>query len=205
MNFLDALEFRHACKLFDTDKHISGEDKKSILEYGRQSPSSFGLEPWHFLVISDNNLREQIRPACWNQAQITSASFIVIYLSYLPHNFRGETTLLKQRITRKNTDEAKYKMYLNLVTTFLSAQNTQEWAKRQTYIARANMMTGAATLGIDSCPMEGFEVEKLKPLLAEYVDWNNFDAVAIAAFGYRKNAPPAPHTREDLSSIVSYI
>lgn len=204
MDFLDALAFRHACKVFDMNQNISDGDKKLILEFGRNSPSSFGIEPWHFLVISDKNLRAQIKPACWNQEQITSSSFVVIYLSYLPHHFRGDTPFLKQRLTRLNQDEGKYKFYLNLVTSFLAAQNTQEWAKRQTYIALANMMTGAASLGIDSCPIEGFEVEKLKPILAEYVDWNNLDLAAIAAFGHRKNEQPKK-IRENLSSVFSFI
>lgn len=204
MNFLEALNFRHACKLFDTNKQISDKDKNLILEFGRQSPSSFGLEPWHFLVISDQSLREKIKSASWNQEQVTSSSFIVVYLSYLPHNFRGESILIKQRVARKAFDEDKQKFYINLVTTFLSAQNTHEWAKRQTYIAMANMLTGAASLGIDSCPMEGFEYERIKPLLAEYVDWNNLDIVALAAFGYRKNEQPK-HVREEFSSVVTYV
>ena len=204
MNYLEALNFRHACKLFDSEKQISEEEKKLILEFGRQSPSSFGLEPWHFLVISNHELREKMKPACWNQAQITSSSFVVVYLSYLPHNFRGETPFLQQRIKRKAKAEEQYKFYLNLVTTFLSAQNTQEWVKRQSYIPLANMMTGAASLGIDTCPMEGFEVEKLRPILAPHVDWNQFDISAIVAFGYRKNEQPN-HIREEISSVISYV
>lgn len=204
MNFLEAMEFRHACKIFDETKKISEEQKKLILEYGRQSPSSFGLEPWHFLVITDKDLREKIKGACWNQEQVTSSSFVVVYLSYLPHNFRGETTFLKQRLSRRGFDESRYRFYFNMVETFLAAQNTEEWAKRQSYIPMANMMTGAATLGIDSCPMEGFEVEKLKPVLANYVDWNNFAPVALAAFGYRKNEQPKK-VREDISSLVTSI
>lgn len=204
MNFLESLNFRHACKLFDPSKNINDHDRNLILEFGRNSPSSFGIEPWHFLVISDKNLRTQIKPACWNQEQITSSSFIVVYLSYLPHHFRGDTAFLRQRLTRWNSDEEKYKFYLNMVTSFLAAQNTQEWAKRQTYIALANMMTGAASLGIDSCPIEGFEAEKLKPILSEYADWNQLDLSAIAAFGYRKNEQPKK-IRENVSSVCSYI
>ena len=204
MDFLEAMNFRHATKSFDKNKKISEANKQAIVEFGRLSPSSFGIEPWHFLVVSSQELREKIKPACWNQDQLTSSSFVVIYLSYLPHHFRGDTPFLKQRLMRRSRDEERYLPFLNMVTTYLSAQNTGEWAKRQSYIPLANMMTGAASLGIDSCPIEGFEVEKIKPLLANHVDWNKFDITAITAFGYRA-AEQTPRFREDSSSVVTHI
>lgn len=204
MNFLDALISRHACKLFDDTREVSEEDKKLIVEFGRQSPSSFGIEPWHFIVISDKSLRERLKPACWNQNQVTTSSFVVVYLSFLPHHFRGDTPFLKQRLWRRSLNDEKYKFMLEKVTSYLAAQDTHEWAKRQVYIALANMMTGAATLGIDSCPLEGFEPEKLKPLLAEYIDWNSYDLVALSAFGYRANEQPQK-IRETSSSVITYI
>ncbi|BBH54460.1 NAD(P)H-dependent oxidoreductase [Fluviispira sanaruensis] len=204
MEFLEALSLRHACKVFDESRTVSEEDKRLIVEFGRQSPSSFGIEPWHFLVISDKNLRERLKPACWNQAQITTSSFIVVYLSYLPYHFRGDTPFLKQRLWRRSQDNERYKIMLDKVTDFLAAQDTQEWAKRQVYIPLANMLTGATTLRIDSCPIEGFDSEKLKPLLVEYINWNTFDLVAISAFGYRINEQPKK-IREEVSSVITYI
>ena len=66
-DFTKAMEFRHACKLFDETKKIDTQTIKSILEIGRLSPSSFGMEPWKFLVITNEKLKEQLRPLCWNQ------------------------------------------------------------------------------------------------------------------------------------------
>ena len=80
MTFLDAINSRHACKAFDPQRTINTADQALILEFGRMSPSSFGCEPWHFLVINDLALREKLRPACWDQPQITQASFVVVYL-----------------------------------------------------------------------------------------------------------------------------
>lgn len=204
MEFLQAMQFRHATKAFDKTKQVNQENQKAILEFARLSPSSFGLEPWHFLVVSQPDLREQIKLACWNQDQITSSSFIVILLSYLPHHFRANSDFLRERIFRKSLTEERYRSYHDLVVSYLAAQNTQEWAKRQTYIALANMMTGAASLGVDSCPIEGFEPEKLKPVLAKYVDWNKFDLSVIAAFGHRAKDQP-PLSREPSVSVVTYL
>jgi nitroreductase len=204
-NFTEILSFRHACKLFAEDQPVSEEDKLAIVEFGRLSPSSYGIEPWHFLVISDQALREKLRPFCWNQVQITSASFIVIYLVKQAYNFRTNNTFVKQRLLRRcGNDDEKYQMISKMVANYLSEQNTLDWAKRQSYIALANMMTGAASLGIDSCPIEGFESENVKKVLADYVDWSQYDTSVIAAFGYRVNPQPEK-IREPLDSIATFI
>lgn len=204
MNFLDAMTKRHACKSFDSHRKITAADQSLILEFGRISPSSFGIEPWHFLVINDVSLREKLRPACWNQPQITEASFIVIFLSYLPYHFRGDTAFLRQRLWRRSQTEERYQGFLNRVVTFLAEQNTFEWAKRQTYLALSNMMTGAASLNIDSCPIEGYTSESVKEVLKPYVDWLRFDLSALCAFGYRAGEQ-TPRIREPLEQVCTLV
>ncbi|MCG8428482.1 MAG: nitroreductase family protein, partial [Chromatiales bacterium] len=77
----EALQFRHACKKFDAEKKIPSDQLNSILECGRLSPSSFGMEPWRFLVIQNPELRKALRKACWDQAQITDSSDVVVILT----------------------------------------------------------------------------------------------------------------------------
>jgi nitroreductase len=155
-------------------------------------------------VISNQVLRDQLRPFCWNQVQITSASFIVIYLVKQAYNFRTDNEFIKQRLWRRSLSDERYQMISKLVANYLSEQNTLEWAKRQSYIALANMLTGAASLGIDSCPIEGFESESVKKVLADYVDWSQYDTSVIAAFGYRMNLQPEK-IRESTNSIATFI
>ncbi len=204
MNFKDSMQFRHACKAFDLNQKISPEDEAAILDFGRMSPSSFGIEPWHFLVLKEASLREKLHKACWDQVQITSSSFVVVYLTYLPHHFRGDTDLLRQRLWRRSLEEARYQTILQRVQTYLAEQNTLEWAKRQSYIALANMMTGAASLGIDSCPMEGFHSEKVKAVLCDVVDWHTFDVSMLCAFGHRVKEQN-PHIREPIESVMTCV
>lgn len=204
MNFIEAMNFRYACRNFDQNKKINSEDQKLIIDFGRLSPSSFGMEPWHFLVINDLNLREKIKPACRNQVQITDASFVIIYLSYLPNQFRRDSAFMKQRLLRGGIEEQRYQNFQNIIIDYLAEQNTVEWAKRQTYIALANMMTGAASLGIDSSPMEGFNQESLKIVLQDRVDWNVFDPVVLCAFGYRSGRP-TPKSRESIEKICTIL
>ncbi len=80
-DFIKAMNFRHACKVFDESKKISDEDIHYILEAGRKSPSSFGMEAWKFLVITNEELRAKLRPLCWDQVQITSCSHLVVVLA----------------------------------------------------------------------------------------------------------------------------
>jgi len=80
-DFSQAMDFRHACKLFDENQKLSEEEMDFILEAGRKSPSSFGQEPWKFLVITDETLKAKLRPLCWDQPQITSCSHLVVILA----------------------------------------------------------------------------------------------------------------------------
>ena len=79
--FMEAMDFRHACKIFDETKKVSTEDMNYILEAGRKAPSSFGMEPWKFLVITNKELKEKLKPVCWDQAQITTCSHLVVILA----------------------------------------------------------------------------------------------------------------------------
>ena len=81
MNYLEILKFRHACKIFDESKKIGAGEFDFILEAGRLSPSSTGLEQWDFLVVQNKELREKIKAVSWNQAQITSCSHLVVILA----------------------------------------------------------------------------------------------------------------------------
>ena len=81
MNYLEILKFRHACKIFDESKKIGAGEFDFILEAGRLSPSSTGLEQWDFLVVQNKELREKIKAVSWNQAQITSCSHLVVVLA----------------------------------------------------------------------------------------------------------------------------
>lgn len=204
MNFIEAMNFRYACRTFDPTKKVSAADQKAIIEFGRLSPSSFGMEPWYFVVINDLKLREKIKPACSNQPQITEAAFVVLYLSRLPNQFRRNSDFMRSRVLRGGADEKRAQNFQNIIIDYLSEQNTLDWAKRQVYIALANMMTGAASLGIDSAPMEGFSPDLLRVLLQDRINWNVFEPAVLCAFGYRKGAP-TPKVREPFDKICSIL
>ena len=206
--FMEAMEFRHACKIFDETKKISDEDMNFILEAGRKSPSSFGMEPWKFLVITNEELKAKLRPFCWDQPQITTCSHLVVILAAI-ENVKPESGIPRKKFARREMLEEKYDFYLNLyknhltyTKTLLCDENVYYWTARQTYIAFGNMMTAAAIKGIDSCPIEGFEKEKVEEVLG--LDTTKYQVSVISPFGYRVN-PQSKQLREPIENIVEYI
>ena len=204
--FEDAMEFRHACKIFDETKKVSNEDMNYILEAGRKSPSSFGMEPWKFLVITNEELKAKLRPVMWDQPQITTCSHLVIVLAAIDA-VKPESGVPRRKFARRDMPQEKYDFYLNLYANHLSEtlssdQNVLAWTARQTYLALANMMTAAAIKGIDSCPIEGFEKEKVEEILN--IDPTQYQLSVVCPFGYRINEQSA-QLRETLEDVVEFI
>lgn len=204
--FKEAMDFRHACKLFNEDKKISDENIIEVLEAGRTSPSSFGMEPWKFLVITNEELKAKLRPHCWNQPQITTCSHLVIILAAI-ESVKVESGVVKQRFLRRDMPQEKLDFYMDLYAghlkkTLSSDENILCWTARQTYIAAANMMTCAATLGIDSCPIEGFSKEEVESVLK--LDITKYQLSLAVAFGYRVNEQSS-QLRLDFNDVVEFI
>ncbi len=204
--FSQAMKFRHACKVFDETKKINDEDMRSILEMGRESPSSFGMEPWKFLVISNETLKEKLRPFCWDQVQITSCSHLVIILAAI-ESVKPESGEVLKRFSRREMPQETLDFYMQLYTNHLkdtlsSDEKVYAWTSKQTYIALANMMTAAASLGIDSCPIEGFEKENVEKLLE--LDTTKYQLSVIVPFGYRVNEQ-SQQLRLPYDEVVEYI
>lgn len=204
--FVEALAFRHACKIFDETKKINDEELTYILEAGRKAPSSFGMEPWKFLVITNKELKEKLKPVCWDQAQITTCSHLVVVLAAIDA-VRPESGIVERKFKRREMPQEKLDMYLGLYANHLkqtlsSDENIYAWTAKQTVFAIQNMMMAAAIKGIDSCAIEGFEKEKVEEILK--IDTRKYQLSTIIPFGYRIN-PQSTQLREPLENVVEYI
>jgi nitroreductase len=205
-NFLKIMNFRHACKVFDTTKKISDEDIEYILEVGRKSPSSFGMEAWKFLVITNDALKEELQPLCWNQPQITTCSHLVVVLAGI-EELQVENGVVRSRFMRRDLPKEKLDAYMKLYASHLSDtlssdDKIYQWSARQTYIAAANMMSAAACIEIDSCPIEGFEKENVEKVLK--LNKNKFQVAMLLPFGYRVDKQ-SPQLRLDFETVVEFI
>lgn len=209
---LKAYEFRHSCKVFDPNQKISDEDFLFILETGRLSPSSVGLEPWKFVVIQDAALREKLKPVAGGaQGQLPTASHFVVILTRqdLRHDSAHVIKMLKDvHHMPEEVVQHVSGFYKIFIETELEDNERLifEWASRQTYIALGNMMTAAAQIGIDSSPIEGFDKEKLTSILQSegIMNGGEFGVACMVAFGYRQEDPKRPKARQRLDEIVEW-
>ena len=211
---LDAFLFRHACKKFDPAKSVSPEDFDTILEAARLSPSSFGFEPWKLIVLQDPAIKQALYPLAWGaQNSLNGASHFVILLArkkadtiyssdYITHIMRDvqhlpENAAQSRREKFQDFQQSDFRLLESDRALF-------DWASKQTYIVLANMLTTAALLGIDACPIEGFNRDAVEKLFAEQglINPNHFGVSVMAGFGYRAEAPRHEKTRQLLSEIV---
>ena len=205
-DFTTAMDFRHACKVFDADKKIPDEEMNYILEMGRKSPSSFGMEAWKFLVITNEALKEKLKPACWNQEQITTCSHLVVVLAGID-SVKVENGLPEKRFARREMPQENLDFYLQLYAdhlqeTLSSDDSIYDWTAKQTYIAAGNMMTAAAFVGIDSCPIEGFTKEQVETILE--LDTSKYQVALVLPFGYRTNEQ-SKQLRLPFDEVVEFI
>lgn len=204
--FIEALAFRHACKIFDETKKINDEDMTYILEAARKAPSSFGMEAWKFLVITNEELKAKLKPVCWDQAQITTCSHLVIVLAGI-EGVKPESGIPEKRFARRDMPQEKLDFYLGLYAghlkqTLSSDENIYAWTAKQTIFASQNMMMAAAIKGIDSCPIEGFDKEKVEEILG--LDTTKYQLSLVLPFGYRIN-PQSTQLRLAFEDVVEYI
>jgi nitroreductase len=186
-NLQDALSWRYATKKFDPAKSIAPETWAALEEALVLTPSSYGLQPWKFLVITDQQVQEKLKPLSWNQSQVTDCSHFVVFT-------------IKKNLTAADVDRFVARMaevrgvpieslagYRNMmigdVVYGSRSLNVNEWATRQAYIALGNFMTSAALLGVDTCPMEGIEPANYDKALG--LSEKGFATVVACAAGYR--------------------
>lgn len=213
--FLEAMNTRYACKEFDITKTISDEDFNFILEAGRLSPSSFGFEPWEFLVIRDPQKKLDVTEFSWGgRDRATGASHFIVALTrkgdmkhdseYL-NNFMRDVQKLPEDVIEMKT--GFFKGFQENDFKILENERTlADWASKQAYIALGNMLTAGAIARVDSCPIEGFDKEKTEKILTEKfdVDMDKFDLAYMAAFGYAKNPAKHEKTRRKIEDIVKF-
>jgi len=202
-SFMEAMNYRFATKEFDTSKKIKEEDLKQILEVGRLSPSSYGLEHWKFVVIKNQELKEKVQEVSYNQKQVGTASEVIVYLTK-KKDLRANSEYIKKVFTSRMPQEVVDTL-LTITSGHISSfseERFDEWCKKQNYIAAANMMTYAASIGIDSCPMEGFDESGILKVLN--LNSEEYGVALVIPFGFRVNEPKRVKTRLPFEEVVEF-
>lgn len=204
---------RYATKSFDPTKKITEEDWETIIESARLSPSSFGYEPWKFLLIRNEEIKEGLKEFAGGAINsINGASHFVIALARKNVTIKSDYVrhIVEDVLGAEFAVDSPRSQYFDNFQKNSQQLTTDralyDWASKQTYIAMANMMTTAALLGIDSCPIEGFNKAKVEAYLSEkgLVDLNKFGVSYMLGLGYR-NEPITPKKRQSLDEILEII
>ncbi|MGB7416656.1 MAG: NAD(P)H-dependent oxidoreductase [Thermosynechococcaceae cyanobacterium] len=185
------LQWRYAVKKFDPSRKVAPADWHTLEQSLILSPSSFGLQPWKFFVVNTPELRQQLVEFSWGQTQVVEASHLVVLAiktqvdeAYVDHYIQ-RTAELRQIPAEKLAPFAK------VIKDFLGRMSTGDlkaWAKLQVYIALGQLMTSAAHMGIDTCPMEGFVPEKYDEVLG--LPAKGYSAAVVCPVGYRDPSDP---------------
>ncbi len=210
-SLVDALQWRYATKQFDASKKIPSDTWDKIEHSLVLTPSSFGLQPWKFLIVENTDLRSQLLAHSWGQTQVTDASHFVVMAAPKTIDTATIDLLINTTAETRGIDASVLAGYREMMIGFLLQPNLTDadrlnWAAKQIYIALGQLMTSAALLGIDACPMEGFvpaEYDKILNLEAA-----NLTSIVCCALGYRSaddKYAAAPKIRYNRESLVLHI
>jgi len=179
---LDALHFRYATKRFDAAKKIDPETWSALEQSLILTPSSFGLQPWKFLVITDPAIREQLLAHTWGQRQVTDCSHLVVMAVHKAVDVAYIDKFIARTAEVRGVSVESLAGYRNMMAGATSMM-TPEWAARQAYIALGQFMLAAAVLGVDTCPMEGFIPAQYDELLG--LEAQGLTTAVLCPAGYR--------------------
>jgi len=184
---LNALNWRYATKVFDSGRKIPAEVWQTLERALVLSPSSYGLQPYRFLVINDPAKRAELLPHSWNQKQVVDCSQYVVFTARTKMTEADVDKLIARTTDVRNIPAASQNFYRDMmlgdVVKGPRSQIAHEWATRQAYIALGNLMTCAAVLGVDACPMEGFVPTEYDRVLG--LENSGYASVVCCALGYR--------------------
>ncbi len=192
---LDALQWRYATKVFDATKKIPAEIWSALEQALVLTPTSYGLQPYQFLVVQDAAKRAALLPHSWNQKQVVDASHFVVFTARTEMKKTDVDKLIARISSVRGVPAESMTPYWNMmigdVVNGPRGKAAHEWAARQAYIALGNLMTAAAVLGVDACPMEGINPVEYDKILQ--LEGTGYKTVVALALGYR--SVPRTNTR----------
>ncbi|MFP5519161.1 MAG: NAD(P)H-dependent oxidoreductase [Bdellovibrionia bacterium] len=206
---ISALNWRYATKKYDSTKKLKESDWQTLAEALRLAPSSYGLQPWKFLVVQNPELRAQLRPVSWGQSIIEDCSHLIV--------FTTREFMTKEHIAAHIEQTAKsrgvpaqelegYKTFMEQKILNEKPANTHlGWNQRQAYIAMGFLLETAALMKIDATPVEGIDPDAYDKILN--LQGTGYKTVAVVTLGYRHaedGYQQAPKSRFDLNQILEF-
>ncbi|MFK7767198.1 MAG: NAD(P)H-dependent oxidoreductase [Mariniblastus sp.] len=209
MDILDSLRWRYATKKFDPTKTLSEDQVNSVLDAGNLTATSYGLQPFKFVVLHNKELQEKLVTSSYGQRQVADASHVIVIATRSDVDDDYISRYVDLMESERGLDGGtldQYKAVMTGAISGMSAEQMQAWATKQAYIALGTMMAACGALEIDACPMEGF----VSPEYNEILDLGklNLSAAVVLPIGFRaqddKNSQ-AKKVRQPMDQIVVRI
>lgn len=217
MNLTQIVKIRHTTKAFDPLRKIPAGTFEQLETLLRYAPSSVNSQPWHFVIASSEEGKSRIAKAAqggyaYNEQKIRNASHVIVFCARQALDEGHLSAILDQedRDGRFATPEAKAgqhksrSFYADLHRC--EYKDAQSWMEKQLYLAFGTLLLGAATLEIDACPMEGFDVKILDEELG--LRARGLTSVIIASLGYRSSEDfnaKLPKSRLPAETVITHI
>ena len=186
MEFRDIVMQRYAVKKFD-GRIVPAEKIDELLEYVRYAPSAINLQPWKIKIVTDRTIKEQLKPAVFDQEQVTTCSHLLVFCA--DPDYESLIKKLGLLLEKNHVPEDMRKMVISMADQFtmpMSPEQRFAWSQAQTYLALGNALNGAKALGFDSCPMGGFSPDEVARILAIK---QPLVPVMLCAVGYAADSP----------------
>jgi nitroreductase/dihydropteridine reductase len=209
MSLVDDLKWRYAAKKMDATAQVSDHDIAYIKEAVQLAASSYGLQPYTVLQVTNPSVRAELRPLCWQQSQITDASHLFIFCNHTKVSAGDidDFIKLKAEISGVAAEElVGYGDFVKRKVSEKSAADMVSWTAKQAYIALGNALAACAERCIDSTPIEGFQTEAVNDLLQ--LESQGLNAAVLLAVGFRDAEDKqqyAKKVRKPLSKIFKEV
>ena len=205
---VDSYQWRYAVKRFDSSKQIDAATWSALEKSLVLTPSSFGLQPWKFFVISSPENKAKLSAISWNQSQPSDCSHMVVLTARKTVDEAYVDSFLAKTANQRNLAVESLVGYRAVVLGFLQNAKGRHlaWSSNQAYIALGQLLASAAMLGVDACPMEGIAVAEYDKLLG--LDGSEYTTIVGCALGYRHSDDhyaSLPKVRFDASELVTHL
>lgn len=184
---LEQLNWRYATKQFDPSRKIPADQWAALEEAIHLAPSSLGMQPWAFVVVENPALRAELKTASWGQPQITDASHLVVFTAKKDITEEDVDTYMQRIAEVRGVAPADLSGFRDMVSgSVLQGKDSATravWISRQVYIPIGVLLTSAALMGLDACPMEGINPAEYDRILG--LEEKGLTALAVVTVGYR--------------------
>lgn len=196
-NLIENLNWRYATKTFDSSKTISLKDLETLKQTMQLTASSYGLQPYQILIVENKDIRSKLRAASWNQSQIEDASHMVVIANMTDFGDELVDNYIDNMSKIRGVAKENLQDYANMMKSTLSTLSQEQkaiWTAKQAYIVVGNLLSAAAELKIDACPMEGFNNEDYNTILD--LNSKNLNASVVVTLGYRSEKDETQHYKK---------